>query len=202
MIAPAAVDPWQSKFLEMLPAIRTRARIAFRAMGPEAREEAMSEVVARCCVDYCRLAELGKEDRAYPTVLADFAVRQVRSGRRVGTAANRNDVCSPGSQRRNGYGLCYLGTPGDQNSGGWHEMLVESKQAGPADTAASRIDFDAWLGSLSARDRGIAATLATGETTSRTAQRFSITPGRVSQLRRELQEAWLAFHGERAEEAA
>jgi hypothetical protein len=38
--------------------------------------------------------------------------------------------------------------------------------------------------------------LAAGETTSRVAQRFSVSLGRISQLRRELKAAWEAFHGE------
>jgi len=53
-----------------------------------------------------------------------------------------------------------------------------------------------WLDTLRSRDRKIALTLAAGETTAGTACKFSLTPGRVSQVRRELEEAWQAFQGE------
>ena len=77
-------------------------------------------------------------------------------------------------------------------------MLVEDKHAGPAETAASRIDFADWLRLLPERSRRIAETLATGETTKKAAKRFRVTPGRISQLRRELQQNWQDFQGESA----
>jgi hypothetical protein len=38
--------------------------------------------------------------------------------------------------------------------------------------------------------------LARGETTGRAAREFGLTPGRISQLRRELYQAWRAFQGD------
>ena len=53
MIATAKPSPeslsipaWHAGFLEMLPAIRRQARLAFRHLDPEAREEAVEEAVA------------------------------------------------------------------------------------------------------------------------------------------------------------
>jgi hypothetical protein len=199
MIASAQANTPQAKFLAMLPAIQARAQVAFGGLPPEVKEDAVNDVVARCYLDYRRLVERDKEHLAFPTVLAMYAIRQYAAGRRVGTKTNKNDISSPASQRRHGYALCHLGTPAEQNAGGWKEMLVETKQAGPADTAASRLDFRAWLGTLNARNRGLAETLATGETTSRTAEIFGISPGRVSQMRRELHDAWSRFHDETVE---
>ena len=78
------------------------------------------------------------------------------------------------------------------------ESLLEDRRAGPAETAAARIDTAAWLGSLPVRNRRIAETLATGETTKATAKQHGVTPGRVSQLRRQLETSWLEFQGEAA----
>lgn len=78
----------------------------------------------------------------------------------------------------------------------WREILVEDGSATPADLAASRIDYPAWLLTLSPRDRKVAETLSRGETTGRVARMFRISSGRVSRLRRELREAWQRFHGE------
>ncbi|MEA1949813.1 MAG: hypothetical protein U9N87_00395, partial [Planctomycetota bacterium] len=72
---------------------------------------------------------------------------------------------------------------------------VEDRSATPADVAASRIDFAAWLRSLSGRYRKIATALATGETTAKVAKMFRLSRGRVSQLRRELKESWQVFQG-------
>jgi FixJ family two-component response regulator len=46
------------------------------------------------------------------------------------------------------------------------------------------------------RQRQIAMTLATGETTKATAKRFAVSPARISQFRSEFRTSWFAFHGE------
>ncbi len=86
----------------------------------------------------------------------------------------------------------------DRHEGGWLEVLVEDRHAGPAETAASRIDFPAWLKTLSKRKRRIAWKLALGEAAGRVAQLFSVSTSRISHLRRELEQSWQAFHGELA----
>jgi len=53
----------------------------------------------------------------------------------------------------------------DRQSGKWEAALVEDKRFGPADAAAMTIDFKAWLKSLTKRNRRLAETLATGEST-------------------------------------
>jgi DNA-binding NarL/FixJ family response regulator len=84
----------------------------------------------------------------------------------------------------------------DADDGKWKESLVEDRKAGPAETAAARIDVAIWLKSLPHRDRQIAQVLACGETTGTTAKKFKLSDGRVSQLRRELEASWLQFQGE------
>jgi hypothetical protein len=71
----------------------------------------------------------------------------------------------------------------------WREVLVADKTCTPAELAASRIDFPAWLNTLSKRDRKVAMKLAAGETTSRVARMFRLSEGRVSQLRRQFKTA-------------
>ena len=60
------------------------------------------------------------------------------------------------------------------------EVVVEDRRAGPAEVVAARIDFGDFLRSLSSRYRRIAAVLATGESTTATARKFHVSPGRVS----------------------
>jgi len=80
---------------------------------------------------------------------------------------------------------------------GWGQGVIPwpTPHAGPADTAATRIDFGTWLETLPARVRKIATFLATGETTMAAAQRFRLSPSRISQLRRHFYEAWHTFQG-------
>ena len=84
----------------------------------------------------------------------------------------------------------------------WQEVLVTDRHVDPADLAASRIDFPAWLETLKRRDRKIAMKLAFGEQPGRVARKFRLTAGRISQLRRELHDAWNRFHGEDTAPAA
>ncbi|MHC4400031.1 MAG: hypothetical protein ACYTG0_10150 [Planctomycetota bacterium] len=53
----------------------------------------------------------------------------------------------------------------DRQTGQWLEVLAEDRHAGPAETAAARIDVGDWFNRLAPRDREIATSLATGHTT-------------------------------------
>lgn len=189
-----SVPAWHASFLTLLPAIVRYASIAFGNLKPEAREEAVQEAVCNTLVAYHRLVELGKADLAYASVLARYAVAQVRSGRQVGGRLNGQDVLSPYASIRSGISVHRLDRF-DRDEDGWQEIVVEDRQAGPADVAACRIDVADWLGTLSRRKRKIATTLASGETTKAAAKRHKVSAGRVSQIRRELAESWRRFHG-------
>jgi hypothetical protein len=89
----------------------------------------------------------------------------------------------------------------DPQEEAWKEIHAEDRTATPADLADSRIDFPAWLETLGSRNRKIALSLAAGETTKAVARRFQISPSRVSELRRELQDDWHWFHGEAGDTA-
>ena len=86
----------------------------------------------------------------------------------------------------------------DEPTGEWQELVVEDRHSTPADVAATRVDFRAWLESLPERTRRVAETLATGEATSHVARMFGCSASRISQLRRELYNAWRVFTGEAA----
>ncbi len=199
MITIAKKDDQQNEnrrvFEGLLPAIRQHAQVAFCSRQWEEREELISEVVANAYCAFHRLVERGKTELAYATPLAWYAIRQVRSGRRVGTKMNTHDVTSRYCQQSKGITVERLDLF-DPEQDTWQEVLVEDRHATPADIAVTRIDFAVWLGGLSKHRRQIAKVLARGETTKATAKRFGLSPARISQLRREFQEAWQAFQGE------
>ena len=184
-----------AKFLAMLPRIRRQAAYHLRYVSKKERADAIQEVVASAFFSWVRLNDRGKADLAYAGPLARYGACQYVAGRRVGNRMNGHDVTSDYCQRRKGIVVEQLGHFDDPTSE-WEQLVVEDKHSTPADVAATRVDFRAWLESLPERTRHVAETLATGEATSRVAQMFGLTPGRVSQLRRELYHAWLAFTGE------
>ena len=55
---------WHQAFLTLMPAIATHARLAFRYLDPDARQEAVQAVVCNAMVAYLRLWELGKSSIA------------------------------------------------------------------------------------------------------------------------------------------
>lgn len=185
----------QDRFLELLPQIQAQASLAFRHEKPERREELIAETIANSFCAYQRLADRGKADLAYATPLAQFAIRQVRTGRRVGSKLNVLDVSSKYAQRAKGFNVERLDRY-DSEGDDWREVVVEDKSAGPDQIAATRIDFAAWLKSLPRTKRRIAKTLATGESTKKAARKHRVSPGRISQVRRELMEAWESFIGD------
>ena len=149
MIAPVKTPAWHPAFLEMLPSIQRHARISFRHLDAEAREELVQEVIANSLVAFLRLFSLGKAELAYPSVLARYGVAQAREGRRVGGHLNANDVMSHYAQRRRGFQVEWIDA-----------MMPEDRTATPAEVATARIDIRAWLETLTPRNRGIARLLA------------------------------------------
>ena len=187
------IPPWHWAVLAIgdCPNDRTRAK---RYHGAERREELVAEAIATALVAFVHLVELGKADLAYPSVLAQYAVAQVRAGRRTATRANSRDVCSRACQAKNGFTVEQL----DNRNGNpvWQDALADNSRTPVPDAVAFRLDFPEWLRSMPARDRRIVEALSTGRTTNEVSRRFAVTPGRVSQLRREFCESWRTFHGE------
>ena len=180
---------WHGHFLTLLPSIRSHAEVCFRHRLPEQREDLIQETIARALVDYVGLVERGKQHVAFATPLSRFAVSQVRRRRRVGSPMNRRDaLANNGLTRLPLESLESTDFPSD-----WLASLTDNRRSDPAATAALRIDIRAWLSKLTTRNRQIAESLAAGEYTSCVAKEFSLTPGRVSQLRRQFEKSWFEF---------
>ena len=189
------IPDWHPRFLAMVPTIRRHSELCFQKLRPDLKEEMVDEVIANCLMAYARLVKRGKEDLAFPSALARFGVARVREGRQVGCPLNVLDVSGRYCQQRKGIQVERL-DHFDLGDDEWKEVLVEDRRATPADVAASRIDFAAWLELLPVPHRKIALTLAGGESTKQAAQNFGVSPGRISQIRLRLKESWDAFQGQ------
>lgn len=194
---------WQAGFLAVLPEIQSYAHLKFRYLKPERRQDAIQEAIAAACVSYQRLAVRGLLHLATVGSLVTFAIRHVRGNRHVGgTQETLNDPMSPVAQRHHGIqDLTYR--PGSAQSDGdnWLAEVIADKKAPVPELVAAKVDFGDWLNTMSRRDRRIIAALASRERTSAVADRFGITSGRVSQLRRRYQRDWERFQGQTAEAA-
>ncbi len=198
--SPAAPGPrrrrWQKKFEAMFPAIVKCARFAFRHVRGQDRQDLIQETVANALVAFRRLVRRGRESVAHGSVLAKYAIRQIKDGRRVGSSLCCSDVLSPYAQRLKSLTVERLDRHDKDDENTWCEILIEDKHAGPDEIARTRIDFSDWLDSLKRRDRKVAEFLANGETTKTAAKKFRVSQGRISQLRRELAANWRAFLGD------
>jgi hypothetical protein len=184
---------WRQDFVTMLPEIEQRLRGAFRDLNPEARDDATAEGIVNCLLAFVRLFEQGRMDAASASTLAWFGVLQVRKGRQAGCRLNSRELLSRYAQRHNGFEVERLDRCiGDE----WVDVLVEDKRSSVANQVAARMDIRAWLATLTVRTRRIARDLAKGFSTSETARKHGISAGRISQMRRVLEESWQAFQGE------
>ena len=182
----ACVTPPERQVPQLLPEIPEQANFAFRRLPVEAREELIQEVVAQAYSLFVRLCQRGKLASVYPTPLAQFAIKKVRAGRRIGLAAQqpgRHVTACPRDEADSGSS----GSTGSiSGPGSGARLWSRTARQARLQIAETRIDFDSWLSTLSNRDRQLAEKLALGETTGCVARMFRISAARVSQLRRDL----------------
>jgi hypothetical protein len=178
----------------MLDAIASVAQFAFRRHSPWRRQELVDESIGYAFVMFCRLVERGKLHLAYPSPLAWYAVRRVRSDHQLGVRQSKKDVLSKFAQRHNGFSVRSLAER--DRSGRWQDLVVEDRHASPADVASFRLDFAQWLRRLRSRSRKVALDLASGNRPMDTARRFGVSRPRIAQMRRELEANWHAFQNE------
>jgi hypothetical protein len=182
----------QAGFLAILPAIETHARIWFRFLPADLREERIANAVALAYMGYHSLARRNRLNQAYAGALASFAVRATRSGRVAGSGQNSKDVLSRLAQQRHGFTTLNLGR---QSLPVWRQVARVDPHVDPAEQAIFNLDFASWLRTLSRRLRRIVGMLAAGWRTGEVARRFRLSAGRISHFRRILEESWLRFQG-------
>src|SRR5262245_42746063 len=195
--ATARLRTLHPAFLSILPRIERHGRVYFRHVRcPDRKADAIGEMVALSWRWFVRLAEQGKDATRFPSVLATFAARAVYSGRRLAGACKAKDALSPAAQRRHGFAVGRLPDFSTLNGNPLAEALQDNTRSPVLDQVAFRFDFPAWLASLGARDRGIAQDMAQGHRTGELAQKYGLSPARISQLRREFYRDWQQFCGE------
>jgi hypothetical protein len=188
----------QATFLSsVLPKVVSHGRVYFRHLrSAELKEEYVAEMVALTWKWHRRLAERGKDSTRFPTALATFAARAVRSGRRLAGMDRAKDVLSPQAQQRHGFAACKLPDCSTLDGSPLDEALHDNTKSPPDQQAMFRIDFPSWRASRNERDRLVLDDLMVGERTLDVAARHGLSPGRVSQLRRAFHDDWEHFCAE------
>ena len=182
---------WQSAFVAMLPEIEQKLRLAFCRLDPEACEDAIEEGVVHSLLAYVRLVEQGRVEVATPSSLAWYSSRHVKRGRPAVGHMNGKEPMSRYAQIGNGIQI-------ERQPNNWIDAIVQDKRAPVADQVAAKMDVGAWFATLTKRMKQIAKDLAFGCSTSEVARKHGVTAGRISQLRRTLEESWAEFQTEPA----
>ena len=197
-IAPSGLH---ASFLAILPQLQRHGRIYFRGVRSDRRADLVAETVALAWRWFVRLAERGTDPTRFAVMLACYAARAVKSGRRVTGQESDRDALSPLAQMRRCFVVRTLPEFSTLSGNPLAEALQDNTQSPVADQAAFRLDFPAWLATLGSRNKSIAQDMALGHRTRELADTYGLSPGRVSQLRREFQDAWERFIADPAEGA-
>ena len=162
-------------FLDVYPVVLRRCRL-IRAT-PEEKEELTAEAVCVALAGFRSLERRGKT--VSPKSIAYYAIRRACSGRKVATSDSKRDA-----MRKVTHDVENL-----------PENLIHCLASGesPADEAIVRIDFPAFLKTVGSKKRRACGMFLSGQTTPEVSRRIRISPGRVSQIRRELVEGYHAF---------
>jgi hypothetical protein len=181
-------------FLSILPRIETHGHVSARHLRcPHQKADFVQEMVAVAWKWYVRATERGKDVHSFVGALATFAARHVRSGRRLCRKDRVKDVLSPMAQRSHHFTLSPLPQGSALLGNVFDGALHDNTKSPVPEQVAFRTDFPVWLNSLSERDRRVCEDLMLGERTGEVAARHNLTPGKVSQLRRDLMDGWQRF---------
>ena len=194
---PLSTDALHAVFVALLPRIIRHGRVYFRHLKcPHRMEDALAEMAAlawRWCV---ALAQRGKDVTRFPSALAAFAARAVKSGRRLCRMESGQDALSPRARARRGFRVERLPDFSTPSGNPLADALADNTVTPVAEQVAFRLDFPAWLATLGGRDRRVALDLMVGERTRDVARKYGRSPGRVAQLRRRFHDDWRRFHAE------
>lgn len=168
----------------------------------QTRDDMVAEGVGLCWKWFVKAQAQGKNPVEFPTALARFAARAVRAGRTVCGSQRAKEVLSAVARHRHGVVVEYFGrglcqcnkachsTPGSVCCDPYEEYLCENCVTPVPEQVVFRIDWPLFVESLTERDRELMYFLGLGNSNQDAASEFGLSPGRVSQLRKEWAERW------------
>jgi hypothetical protein len=202
-----------TRFLSLLPRIELHGRIYFRHLRcPHRKADAIQEMRALAWKWFLSLMERGKDPADFVVTFVGFLARAVRCGRRVAGMLRAKDVMNPLAQQRHGFTVecfpfshradherLYSDPNGQELHDAFEERLRDNTITPVPDQVIFRVDFPAWLKTLTGRERRIIRLMARNERTLDLSRQFEVSPARISQLRREFRDDWFRFIADQAE---
>jgi hypothetical protein len=208
LVSPSLAE-LHARFLAILPRVELHGRIYFRHLGPHRKADALQEMRALAWKWFLRLHERGRDPADFVTSFATLLARAVNSGRRLAGMERSKDVMNPAAQRRHGFQVeplpastrvsheeLYGPARGQQRLDTFEERLRDNTVTPVADQVQFRIDWPAWLATLTGRERRLIRAMALNVRTLDLSRRFELSPSRISQLRREFYLDWHRFLGD------
>src|SRR5205823_14416273 len=132
----------------------------------------------------------------FVSTLPTYAARHVKNGRRLCGQAKSKDALSPLAQTRHSFAVASLPDGSSLDGNQLDEALHDNTRSPVPDQVCFRLDFPAWLNTLTERDRRVVEDLMAGERTLDVAAKHGLSPARVSQLRRQFLDGWRTFCGD------
>ena len=199
--APQAPQALHATFLaHVLPRVEQHGRVYFRHIKcSQQKEELLAEMCGLTWKWYVGLVQKDKNVLDFVSALAAYAARAVHSGRRVCGHERAKDVMSPVAQRRHGFVVAKLPDFSTLDGSPLEEALFDNTVSPVPEQVAFRLDFPAWRLTHSERDRRQIDALMLGGRTKEVSRLFGLSPGRISQKRRQFLQDWTRFCGEPAE---
>jgi hypothetical protein len=195
---PSALARLHALFVQVvLPRVQQHARIYFRHIPcRDQRAERVAEAIGLAWKWFLSLAEKGKDATRFPSALATYAARAVRSGRRAIGQERAHDILSPLTQQGHHFAVGKLPDFSTLNGSPLEEALHDNTVSPVPDQVAFKIDFPGWLATLGPRNRDLVEDMALGHRTLDLADKYRVSPGRISQMRRYFEQDWERFCGD------
>jgi hypothetical protein len=196
-----------AQFLVILPRVELHGRIYFRFFPPHKREDMIQEMRALAWQWLLRLRQRGKDPAEFMKAFTTLLTRAVLSGRRLVGLLKAKDVMNPFTQKRLGFQVetfpisprisherLYAIPNGQELHDAFEERHRDNNTTTTVpDQVQFRIDWPAWLATLTGRERRMIRVMAKNESTKDLARQFELSPARISQKRSEFRDEWLRF---------
>jgi hypothetical protein len=209
---PAGLAELHARFLLILPRVELHGRIYFRHLRHHKKADAIQEMRGLAWKWFLRLVERGKDPCDFLAAFVTLLARAVNSGRRLAGMAKSKDALNPATQRRHGFSVeclpssvltsherLYSEVNGQRQLDAYEERLRDNTITPVPEQVVFRIDWPAWLRTLTARDRRMIRAMGLGERTLDLSRQFEVCPARISQMRREFHDGWERFCGDPVE---
>lgn len=186
----------QREFVECLDVIQAAiARACRKIRNADRREETQAEALAHAWRRWLSLSVSSHEPRALAAHIGHWAAKSALAGERF---AGRNREACPLDERAQCYGrtvVIRFDRPLPWGERVYAEDLRDTRNFSPADLAAFRIDWLAFVQTLSPKQRFLSEALASGRSQTEVADTCGVDRSAITNQKKRLLAAWEAFQG-------